>query len=115
MNQNETKKTGGILGINKATKLGSWTMAMTLILLAVLIVINLLVGALPRSITRLDTTPNNRYTLSATSEKFLRGIDRDVNLVVIAAQGAVTPTMENFLDRYTACNSRRTNANSRNS
>ncbi len=106
MNQHETKKAGGVLGMNKTTRLGSWTMAMILILLAVLVVINLLVGALPRSLTRFDTTADRRYTLSATSENFLKSIDRDVNLIVVSQGGTITATLENFLDRYTAANSR---------
>ena len=64
MNQNENKKAGGIsalLGLNRTTRAGSYTMAMTLIVLAVLIVINLLVGTLPTSLTKLDSTPNDMY------------------------------------------------------
>ena len=52
MNQNDKKIKGGTLfGMTRTARVGSWTMAMTLIVLAVLIVINLLVGALPGSLT----------------------------------------------------------------
>ena len=47
MNQNENKKAGGLsalLGLNRTTRAGSFTLAMTLIVLAVLIVLMNLVG-----------------------------------------------------------------------
>ncbi|MBQ7338893.1 MAG: Gldg family protein [Clostridia bacterium] len=108
MNQNENKKTSGatgLLGLNRATRVGSWTVAMTLIVLAVLVVINLLVGALPTSVTKLDTTSTKLFTISATTEKYVKGIDRDVNMLAVLSGGTMTPTLEAFLERYTALNS----------
>ena len=108
MNQNENKKAGGIsalLGLNRTTRAGSYTMAMTLIVLAVLIVINLLVGTLPTSLTKLDSTPNDMYHISKTTEKFVSGITRDVDIIFLADGGSMTPTLQTFLERYTALSS----------
>ena len=108
MNQNENKKAGGIsslLGLNRTTRAGSYTMAMTLIVLAVLIVINLLVGTLPSSLTKLDSTPNDMYHISKTTEKFVSGITRDVNIIFLADGGSMTPTLQTFLERYAALSS----------
>ncbi|MBQ8718866.1 MAG: Gldg family protein [Clostridia bacterium] len=108
MNQNENKKAGGIsslLGLNRTTRAGSYTLAMTLIVLAVLIVVNLLVGTLPSTLTKLDTTATDLYRISATTEKYVGSIDRDVNLIYIAEGGMMTPTLRTFLERYTALSS----------
>ncbi|MBQ7319870.1 MAG: GldG family protein [Clostridia bacterium] len=110
MNQNDNnKQKGGIaalLGINKATRVGTWTVAMTLIVLAVLVVVNLLVGALPSSWTRIDTTDQGLYTISATSEKFVKSVKRDVSIYVLSEGGVMSGTLQTFLDRYTSFNSR---------
>ena len=110
MNQSENKAQKGtiaaLLGINKATRVGTWTVAMTLIVLAVLVVVNLLVGALPSSWTRLDTTDQGLYTISATSEKFIKSVDCNVNIYVLSEGGSMSGTLQTFLERYTAFNSR---------
>ena len=43
-------------GINRATRAGSYSVVMSLLVLAVLVVINLIVGALPSRMTKLDTS-----------------------------------------------------------
>ena len=53
---------------NRKGKLSIYTVAAAVILLAVLIVVNLIVASLPSDITVLDTSPNNMYTLSETTE-----------------------------------------------
>lgn len=109
MNQNENKKAGGLsalLGLNRTTRAGSYTLAMTLIVLAVLIVVNLLVGALPTSLTKLDTTATDLYKISTTTEKFVGRVDRDVNIIYVGEGATMTPTLQTFLERYEALNSR---------
>jgi ABC-2 type transport system permease protein len=107
-NENNSRKGGlaSLLGINKATRIGTWTVAMTLIVLAVLVVINLLVAALPTSLTRFDTTDQGMYTISATSEKFIKSVDRNVTIYVLSEGGTMSGTLQTFLERYTAHNSR---------
>ena len=104
MNQNDMKTKNSLLGMNRASRVGSWTLAVTLIFLAVLIVINLVVAALPGRFTQFDTTNNGRYTLSQTTEKFIKGVNRNVELIVVTHNATVDATLQNFLERYTALN-----------
>lgn len=108
MDNNQKQKSGGIaslLKLNRATRVGSWTVAMVLILLAVLVVVNLLVAALPSSWTRLDISATGIYTIGATTEKYVSSLQRDVNIIVVT-QGQVSDILQTFLGRYTALSSR---------
>ena len=64
----------------RTTKLGSYTFAVCAILLAVIVVINLLVGLIPSKMTVFDTSANKLYTVSDASKKFLGKLSEDVNL-----------------------------------
>ena len=94
-------------GMQKRAKAGTYTVVLSLIVLAVLIVINLLVSALPSRFTTLDASANKMYSISETSEKAARKIKEDVTIYVIrdSSQGKDTQ-METFLERYAAMNSR---------
>ncbi len=107
MDNNQNQKSGGIAGLlklNRATRVGSWTVTMVLILLAVLVVVNLLVGALPSSWTKLDISSAGIYTISAITEKYVSALKRDVNIIVVT-QGQVSEILQTFLDRYGAMSS----------
>ena len=75
-----------------------------MIVLAVLVVINLLVAALPTSLTRFDTTDQGMYTISATSEKFIKSVDRNVTIYVLSEGGTMSGTLQTFLDEYLKAN-----------
>lgn len=93
-----------LFGLNKATKIGMYTVVISAILLAVLIVVNLLVGAIPTSFTKLDTSANKLYSLSATSKKFVSAINEDVTIWVLCRNGEPDSVLEVFLERYTGLN-----------
>ncbi len=106
MNQNENKTALASSALSRTSRVGSWTLAMMLILLAVLVVINLLVAALPGSLTKFDTTNNGRFTLSKTTENFVKNVKRDIDIIIVSQNASVEPTLENFMERYTALNGR---------
>lgn len=87
---------------NRKGKLSIYTVAAAVILLAVLIVVNLIVASLPSDITVLDTSPNNMYTLSETTEKYLRGLDTPITIWYLCSGGEENDKIRNFLDRYPA-------------
>ena len=93
-------------GIAKRAKAGTYTVVVSLILLAVLIVINLFVSALPSKWITIDTSVNKMFSISESSEKAARKVKEDVTIYLICdpTQGEDTQ-MLTFLDRYADMNS----------
>jgi len=86
----------------KSGKMGLYTVAVSVIVLAALIVINLIVSSLPSKFTKLDTSPNKLYTLSDTTVDFLSRLGENVTLWYICADGSTNQQVDTFLERYAA-------------
>ena len=69
---------------NRQAKAGTYTAVITLVLLAVLVVVNLLVSALPSQYTVIDTSSLDLYTLSETTEMSVGMIDEPITIYYIA-------------------------------
>ena len=76
-----------------------------LLALALVILFNLIVGQLPSNWLEFDLTDNGLYEISDTSREFLSTLDQDVEIVVLAEEGATDARITKFLDRYTALSS----------
>lgn len=98
--------------MNKRTKIGAYTLVMTAVVLAVIVVINLLALNAPAKYTKLDATSLSLYTLSETTEEAARKIEEEVNIYLLCSGGedgsgsAVNnlPTLSLFLERYAELN-----------
>lgn len=86
----------------RSGKMGLYTVAVSVILLAALIVVNLICGSLPSGVMKLDTSPNKLYSLSQTSVDFLSGLDEEVTLWYVCREGSSNKQVETFLERYAA-------------
>lgn len=84
---------------------GSYSIALTVILLAGLVIINLIVNHLPVSITQFDFSNSKLYTLTDTTQKLLDGLDADVDLYYICEGGEEDDTIQKILERYEAASS----------
>ena len=89
-------------------KSGIYSVVLSLILLAVLIVVNLIVGSLPARYTMLDTTDSGQYEISGTSESFLAGVKENVTVYYIVPEGYEDATLSAFLERYVSLSSKLT-------
>lgn len=89
---------------DKRGKLSIFTVAVSVILLAALIVLNLLVSLIPKTATVFDTTTNSLFSLSETTERFVREIGEEVTIYWLCSGGNESSGMRTFLDRYTAAN-----------
>ncbi len=89
---------------NQQTKAGTYTAVMTVVLLAVLVVVNLLVGALPSQYTIIDTSALDLYTLSETTERSVANIDEPITLYYITNTSVEDVQLTTFLERYTSLN-----------
>jgi ABC-2 type transport system permease protein len=93
------------LGSDRALTAGSRTLIASALALAVVIVLNLLMGLLPNSAVLYDTTPAGQFSVSATSKSYVKGLKEDVTVYVMCPGGTISPTMETFLSRYEAASS----------
>lgn len=84
---------------------GGRSMALTAIVLAGIIAVNIAVRAIPAKFTRFDTSANQLYTLSEQTTTIVSGLTQDVTIYWIAQAGSEDGTLEIFLSRYTALSS----------
>lgn len=87
-------------GLSKRTKAGAYTFVLTAVVLAVLVTVNLLVAALPKSLTVFDTSATGIYTVSESTKKYIGALDEDVTINWICQNGEEDAVMGTFLKRY---------------
>ncbi len=84
----------------RAFRAGGYSAAATLIVIAIAVAVNLFAGALPASITHIDTTASGLFTLSAQTEQLVSALDEDVTIYWIVQSGSEDSTLTELLDRY---------------
>ncbi|NLL51376.1 MAG: GldG family protein [Peptococcaceae bacterium] len=85
-----------------ASRQGTYAAGITAIVIAIVIVLNLIVGQLPSHFVQLDITDNKLYTITETSKNYLANLDKEVEIMVVAEQGRADERITKFLDKYAA-------------
>lgn len=86
-------------------KSGTYSVGIVSIAVVIVVVINLLVNALPANITKHDLSYNQLYSLSSVTEEFVKGLNEDVTIYVMAQIGTEDETVMEMLDNYKALSS----------
>lgn len=81
---------------------GTYAAGMTVVVIAIVIFLNLIVGQLPSNLVQFDITDNKLYTISNTSVDYLAKLDKKVDIIVVAEKGKVDDRITKFLDKYAA-------------
>ena len=81
-------------------KIGSFSIVISLIVLAVVITANLLVGSLPAWLIRPDTTKDGLFTISDTTKEIAAALETDVTLYHITQPDNANVTVQEILQRY---------------
>ena len=89
----------------RAFRVGGYSVAAVVIVLAIAIVVNLLASAIPARYTQFDTTSNQLFTISDQTEKILDGLDDQVTIYWIVRSGEEDETLGTLLDRYAGLSS----------
>ncbi len=84
----------------RAWRAGGYSVFAAVLVVAMAVVANLAVSALPASATQLDMTRNRLYSISQGTEQALAALDRDVEIYWLVPEGRENPTMEQVLMRY---------------
>ncbi len=91
--------------MKRSAKIGTYTFVMGMVVLAALIILNLLVGALPAKLTKFDLNLGISE-ISNETEKFVSTLDEDVTIYWLCEDGIVDDQIELLLTRYEEASSR---------
>ncbi|MBQ8333988.1 MAG: hypothetical protein IJX93_09480, partial [Clostridia bacterium] len=92
-------------GVNKKyLKIGTFSMAMSLIVIAVVIAVNLFVGERPTTLTKYDMSELDLFSIGEETEQILAGVDTDVTFYILTQRGTEDSNIVELLGRYTALN-----------
>ena len=97
---NNTKQTN-----LKITKMGTYSAFLTLVVIAFVIVVNLMVGELPSTVTKFDTSSLKLYTLTDSTVQIVEGLAEDVTMYYIVQNGTEDVNVEEMLNRYSSYSS----------
>lgn len=79
---------------------GSYSLIITIIVFAILIVINILASALPKSITQLDISSTKLYSITSNTKAVVNALEKDVTIYWMVQSEEEDDVIENLLDKY---------------
>lgn len=85
---------------NIAFQGGSYSLAMTAIVLGILIAVNVLVSALPTTLTRFDISSTKLYSITSNTKVVVNALEKDVTIYWIVQSGEEDDVIENLLTKY---------------
>lgn len=84
----------------RALRSGAYASVLAAAVLAVLVLLNLVVGALPSQYTEFDISAGRMFTLTETTKTMLAALDGDVTAYYLGITGQEDPNITHTLDRY---------------
>ena len=98
-NKFDKKKLIGTIS-KKHIKNGSYTMVMSVIFIAVVIVINMIVSTIPSKYSEIDISSQKLYSIGDETKKMLKDLEKDVTIYQIAQSGSEDENIFNLLKKY---------------
>lgn len=90
-----------INGINRKTlKNGSYSVAITAVVIAGVVLVNLIIGEIPASARQIDVTEQQLYTITEDTETLLDGLEEEVTIYHVVESGNEDETITKLLERY---------------
>lgn len=81
---------------------GSYSLVITAVVLALLIVLNILASALPANLTKYDISATKLYSITSNTKVVVNALEEDVTIYWIVQSGEEDPVIENLLAKYEA-------------
>ena len=98
-NKFDKKKLIGTIS-KKHIKNGSYTMVMSVIFIAVVIVINMIVSTIPSKYSEIDISSQKLYSIGDETKKMLKDLEKDVTIYQIAQSESEDENISNLLKKY---------------
>ncbi len=83
-----------------ALRAGSYSLIITVIVLAILIVVNVFASALPTTLTKLDISSTKLYSITSNTKVVVNALEKDVTIYWIVQSGEEDEVIENLLGKY---------------
>ena len=87
---------------SKSFRIGGYSVFAAVLVIAIIVVVNVLINAVPAKYTQYDTTSNRYYSLSDETKTLLSGLNDDVNIHWIVREGLNNSMLEHLLNSYTS-------------
>lgn len=84
------------------TKQGTYSVAVTAVVIAVVIVANLVAGQIPEGYRNIDVSSTNIYEISDVSRDLLKSLDKEVKMTVLSVKEDADDRIRTFLSKYAA-------------
>ena len=79
---------------------GAYSLAITAVVLAILVVINVLAASLPSSLMKYDISSSKLYSITSNTKVVVNALDQDVNIYWIVQSGKEDSVLDNLLSKY---------------
>ena len=79
---------------------GTYSLLVSAVVLAILIVVNIFVSALPTTYTKYDISSSKLYSITSNTKVVVNGLAEDVTIYWIVQSGEEDEIIENLLSRY---------------
>lgn len=84
----------------QALRGGSYSLMITAVVLAILVVVNVFVSALPSSMTKYDISSSKLYSITSNTKVVVNALEEDVTIYWIVQSGKEDDVIENLLSKY---------------
>ena len=84
----------------QALRGGTYSLAVTAVVLAILIAVNIFVSVLPASATKLDISASKLYSITSNTKAVVNNLTQDVTLYWVVQADKEDPVIENLLSKY---------------
>lgn len=88
-----------------SSRQGSYSLAMTAVVIGIVVFINLIAGRLPSSLKQIDISTNNIYEITDTRRDLLKDLDKDVDFTILAEKSSTDERIRTFIEKYAALSS----------
>jgi len=83
-----------------AARGGSYSLAVTAVVLAIAVAVNVLASVLPTSLTKYDMTATNLYSVTSSTKVVVNALQKDVTIYWVVQSGKEDEVIENLLGKY---------------
>lgn len=88
--------------LKKGSYHGTAAVGITAIAIAIVILLNLLVGQLPSSVKQLDLTGNKIYSISDVTVNYIAGLQNNIHLIMLSDGANTDNRIRKFVNNYVA-------------
>ena len=93
-------------GNQLALKGGSYSLFVTAVVLAILIVVNIFVSSLPSALTKYDISSSKLYSITSNTKVVINNLQQDITIYWVVQADMEDSIIENLLSKYESLSSR---------